>query len=249
MSIAETAYVRVEHLVPTGEVAPSVQEEIDFAGWAENGPPKPPIWKDGGCIPVYARDREGRHAATKDRGEGCVPNLPKVQLENAHGAPIWKDGSSVAVESAEMHSLYLPTRVPVPTSQLLPTKVSEALPKDLSRRRTQAEENVNGAASMQWVAEFCSEDVLSSPAEPLAQAPLLPFYKALDSISVVDSSHALSVPDYYKDDMAGLLVGFTAGAAVGVRRCCISCDPAEPFVDASLKEGRMVPTDAGCGDE
>lgn len=221
MSIAETAYVRVEQLVPTGEVAPSVKEEIDFADWAENGPQKPPIWKDGGCIPSFARDGEGRHAATKDQGEGCVPNLPKLRLINAYGAPIWKDGSSVAVESAEMHSLYLPTRVPVPTSQLLPTKLSEAMPKDLSQRSTQAEENVNEAASMQWVAKFCSEDALSSPAEPPAQAPLLPFYKTIDSISVVDSSHALPVPEYDKDDMAGLLVGFTTGAALGVRRCRI----------------------------
>ena len=132
-------------------------------------------------------------------------------------APIWKDGRSSAAECVEMHSIYIPTRVPapVPPSQLLPAKVSEALPHDLSMPRTQADTNANEATSMQWVAQFCSEDAFAGPAQGPVLAPLLPAQEDSSIISVVDTTKKSPVSEYH---MAELVGGYTVGAAFGVRR-------------------------------
>jgi len=234
MTLEPQTKLRVEKIA-ADEQGPA--EEIDFADWAETRPRLPPIWKDGGCVPIFAKAAGGIRAAPGIRNDvGCLPGI-RLKVPSAATPSVWKDAGSPAAEGAgeETRTLIMPTRVPVPVAALVstPTAARDEFSPQPSERDEQDE-------AAQWVARFCSGDMM---AENSALTPLLPSegHSAREVVSVVGPWRApfTHQPPAFPHSgrlqhLPEIVSGYIAGAVTGL--CNMQTKPALSTVAAAGRE-------------
>jgi hypothetical protein len=217
MALEPQSKLRVEKIAAY-EQGPA--EEIDFADWAETRPRLPPIWKDGGCVPIFANAADGTKAAPGIRNDvGCLPGIRLKMPASAVTPSVWEDTGSPAAEGKveKTRTLMMPTRVPVPVAPFVsaPTAARDALPPPPSERDEQV------AEAAEWVARFCSGDMM---VENSALTPLLLSKgdSVREVVSVVGPRRASSTLAFARSGptqhLREMVSGYAAGAAAGLCR-------------------------------